>query len=63
MCLSNDIIKKLIQNIKKSNKNKSSHWQKRLPEDANFLDEYENLGFGTYAKKTYKNFLKIRKKN
>ena len=53
--MTNLIIKKLIDNINESNKNKSSHWQKHLNETSDFLNEYTNLNFGLYTKKNFKN--------
>jgi hypothetical protein len=51
------IIKKLIENIDRSNLNKSSHWKKLLPTDANYLNEFNHLGFGSFNKKnTIKNY-------
>ena len=50
------IIKKLIDNIKETNKNKSSYWKEYLKKDLNFLDENEFLSFaGNYTKKSFKN--------
>ena len=49
------IIKKLMNNITETNKDKSSHWQKHLREGSNFLDELEYLGFGGDTKKPLKN--------
>ena len=49
------IIKKLINNIDETNKNKSSHWQKHLKEGSIFLNQFEHLGFGAYTKKSFKN--------
>lgn len=59
------IIKKLINNIKETNQNKSSYWKDYLKEDLNCLDENEFLKFaGNYTKKSLKNiaqnfFIKI----
>ena len=50
---------KFKKNIGESNKNKSSYWKKHLPNDSNFINEYEFLGFGSYTKKTFKNMLKL----
>jgi len=49
------IIKKLINNIYETNKNKSTYWQKHLKESSNFLNQFEHLGFGAYTKKSFKN--------
>ena len=50
------IIKKLINNIKETNKNKSSYWEEYLKEDLDFLNESEFHGFaGNYTKKSLKN--------
>ena len=49
------IINKLINNIKETNFNKSSHWQKHLPKDSNYLNEFESFGFGAFSKKSVKN--------
>jgi hypothetical protein len=48
------IIKKLLDNIKKTNQNKSSHWEKYLQNSSNFKDKFKSLGFGSYTVKTYK---------
>lgn len=53
--MNDSIILKLIENIKETNKNKSSYWQKHLDKNSNFLSEFEQLGFGSYTKKSYKN--------
>lgn len=50
------IIEKLIKNINKTNENKSSHWKKYLDSSKNFLNEYEHFGFGSYTKKSLKNY-------
>ena len=49
------IIKKLINNIKESNKNKSSYWARHLDESSDFLDINKNFNFGSYTKKSFKN--------
>lgn len=49
------IIKKLTNNILKSNFNKSSYWQKHLSDNSNFLNEFSHLNFGGYQKKTISN--------
>ena len=49
-----EINKKLLHNIVKTNKNKSSHWEKYLPDNADYLNPFNNLGFGSYSKKKYK---------
>lgn len=54
--MDNVIIEKLKKNIGESNKNKSSYWKKHLPNDSNFINEYEFLGFGSYTKKTFKTY-------
>lgn len=45
------IINKLITNIQKSNKNKSSYWKKYLTAQTNYFDKFQHLGFGSYTKK------------
>ena len=52
-----EINNKLLNNIVKTNKNKSSHWQKYLPDNADYLNPYSHLGFGSYSKKKYKNYI------
>lgn len=47
------IIKKLINNIRNSNQNKSSYWQKYLPIQGNYLNEFEHSNFGSYTNKKY----------
>jgi len=49
--MQDDIIKKLIDNIDQSNQDKSSHWKKYLPTDADYLNQFNHLGFGSYTKK------------
>jgi len=51
------IINKLINNIRESNSNKSSYWNKHLPDDSDYLNQFNHLGFGTFTKKTPKNFI------
>ena len=55
--MSNLIINKLIQNIKKTNLNKSSFWKKYLPNNSNYLKPHESLGSGAFTKKTFKNYI------
>jgi hypothetical protein len=49
--MQDDIIKKLIDNIDQSNQDKSSYWKKYLPTDADYLNQFNHLGFGSYTKK------------
>ena len=49
-----EINNKLLNNIVETNKTKSSHWQKYLPDNADYLNPYSHLGFGSYGKKKYK---------
>jgi hypothetical protein len=49
--MQNDIIKKLIDNIDRSNQDKSSYWKKYLPTDADYLNQFKHLGFGSFTKK------------
>ncbi len=51
------IIKKLIKKIDETNLNKSSHWEKYLNKNSNFLNKNDQLGFGSYTVKSYKNIL------
>ena len=54
------IITKLQNNIKNTNRNKSSYWKQHLPENADILNENNFFMFGTYTKKSLKNnFLDI----
>ena len=53
--MSDLIIKKLVDNIKETNLDKSSHWQKYLGENSNYLNEFKQFGFGSYTKKSPKN--------
>lgn len=55
--MTDKVIKKLTKNIEESNKNKSSHWQKYLKRNNDYLNEFANLGFGSYTKKSFKNIL------
>ena len=55
--MSNLIINKLIQNIKKTNLNKSSFWKKYLPNNSNYLKPHESLGTGAFTKNTFKNYI------
>ena len=52
-----EINNKLINNIVNTNKNKSSHWKKYLPDNADYLNPFGHLGFGAYSKKNIKNFI------
>ena len=52
-----EINNKLINNIVKSNKNKSSYWQKHLPDNADYLNPFIHFGFGSYSKKNIKNYI------
>jgi hypothetical protein len=45
------IIAKLKNNIKHTNKNKSSHWKKLLDNKSDYLNIDKCLGFGNYSKK------------
>ena len=49
------IINKLIDNIKETNLNKSSYWKEYLPDGADYLNQFEHLGFGGFSKKSLKN--------
>ena len=51
-----EINNKLLNNIVKTNKIKSSHWEKYLPDSADYLNPFSPLGFGSYSKKNYKNY-------
>jgi hypothetical protein len=54
------IIKKLIDNIDRSNQDKSSFWKKYLPAGADYLNHFKHLGFGSYTKKNrIKNYFEI----
>ena len=53
--MSDLIIKKLVDNIKETNLDKSSHWQKYLGENSDYLNEFKQFGFGSYTKKSPKN--------
>jgi len=55
--MKDQIISKLIDNIDKTNKNKSSYWKKHMDLKSNFLNEYENLNFGSFTKKSSKNII------
>ena len=54
-----EIIKKLKSNIKNTDQNKSSHWHKHTRNIEEYLDITKNYGFGSYEKKTYKEFFYI----
>ena len=51
MNMDNEINKKLHDNIEKTNLNKSSHWKKYLPENADYQNQFNHLGFGANTKK------------
>ena len=51
------IIDKLIKEIKETNLNKSSHWEGYLPDDWNYLNHFENNGFGGFIKKSPLNYI------
>jgi len=53
----NKINNKLIKNIVNTNKNKSSYWQKYLPDNAEYLNPFSHLAFGSYVKKNKKNYI------
>ena len=55
--MQNEINKKLIKLIEKTNLNKSSHWKKYLPGNTDYLNEFSHLGFGSYTKKSFKNYI------
>ena len=42
----------LVDNIKHTDLNKSSHWNEYLVDESNYLDEFESFGFGTFNKKS-----------
>lgn len=41
----------LVDNIKHSNLNKSSHWNEYLSDNSSYLNQFESFGFGTFKKK------------
>ena len=43
--------------INRSHLSKSSHWKKRLNKNIDQFDEFKDLGFGSYTKKNYKNYV------
>jgi hypothetical protein len=45
------ILKKLINNLNRSNKNKSSYWKKYLPNGVDYSNQFKHLGFGSFTKK------------
>ena len=51
--MSDIIFDKLINNIKETNKHKSSHWTEYLKEDSNYLSEFSQLGFGSFTKRNF----------
>ncbi len=56
--MNNSILDKLEKFIEFDNKNKSSHWRKKLTPDADYKNPFTPLGFGKYTKKTlFKSFL------
>lgn len=55
--MSKDIINNLEKNIKLSNYNKSSYWEKYLNDDINYHDIEKDLGFGSFQKKGKKKIL------
>lgn len=52
-----EINKKLNNLVNKTNFNKSSHWKKYLPRSAEYMNEYGNLGFGSYTKKNLRSYI------
>ena len=52
-----EINKKLSDFVNKTNLNKSSHWKKYLPHNAEYMSEYSQLGFGSYTKKNIKSYI------
>ena len=57
--MTDNILNRLINNIQNTNENKSSYWKQHLNNKSNFISEYEHLNFGSYTKKSYKNFIHI----
>lgn len=51
------INKKLSDLINQTNLNKSSHWNKYLPDNAEYNNEFSQLGFGSYTKKNVKRYI------
>ena len=51
------IIEKLLNNIKHTEKLKSSHWKLYLSENINSLNELESFGAGSFTKKSLKNLI------
>ncbi len=49
--MQDDIIKKLIDNIARSNQDKSSYWKKYLPTNSDYSNQFKHLGFGSFTKK------------
>jgi len=52
--MSDYIIKKLLDNIKYTNQNKSSHWIKYLNNSSDFKNKFKSMGSGGYTKKSFK---------
>ena len=57
--MNDQIINQLIDNIKETNKDKSSHWHNYLHKESDFQNKFEHLGFGTYTSKSYKDILHL----
>jgi len=57
--LTDNILSRLINNIEKTNENKSSYWKHHLNDKSNFMSEHEHLNFGSYTKKSFKNLAHI----
>lgn len=57
--MTDNILNRLINNIDKTNENKSSYWKYHLNDKSNFMSEHEHLNFGSYTKKSLKNFAHI----
>lgn len=53
------IVKQLLDNIKETNKDKSSHWSNYLHEKSDYENKFEHLGFGAYTSKSYKDILHL----
>ena len=56
--MNEQIINKLINNIKETNLNKSSHWKKYFPDGSDYLNQFEHLEFDAFTKTTVKNLIR-----
>ena len=52
-----EINKKLVDLISETNLNKSSLWEKNLPGNSEYLNEFNHLGIASFTQKSAKNYI------